>query len=34
MVAMVELTRAFETDQRIIASQDASVEKSLDVGRV
>jgi flagellar basal body rod protein FlgG len=34
MIAMIELSRAFETDQRIIAAQDASLDRSLDVGRV
>jgi flagellar basal-body rod protein FlgG len=34
MIAMIELSRAFETDQRIIAAQDASLDRSLEVGRV
>ena len=34
MIAMVELTRGFETDQKIITAQDSTIEKSLEVGRV
>lgn len=34
MIAMIELSRAFETDQRIIAAQDASLDRTLDVGRM
>ncbi len=34
MVAMIELTRGFEADQKMIASQDTTIENSLDVGRL
>jgi flagellar basal-body rod protein FlgF len=34
MVAMVELTRSFETDQKAIQLQDATLERAMDVGRV
>jgi flagellar basal-body rod protein FlgG len=34
MVAMVELTRSFETDQKAIQYQDATLERAMDVGRV
>ncbi|HTY37990.1 MAG TPA: flagellar basal-body rod protein FlgF [Bacteroidota bacterium] len=34
MIQLVELTRSFETDQRTIKSQDSSLERALDVGRV
>ena len=34
MIAMIELSRAFETDQKIIQSQDATLDRSLDIGRL
>jgi flagellar basal-body rod protein FlgF len=34
MTAMIELSRAFETDQKIIQSQDATIDRSLEVGKV
>ncbi len=34
MVAMVELTRAFEADQKALRAQDASLEKTNTVGQV
>jgi flagellar basal-body rod protein FlgF len=34
MMAMIELSRGFETDQRIIKAQDATLDRSLDVGRI
>jgi flagellar basal-body rod protein FlgG len=34
MVAMIELHRNYETDQKMITSQDATIERSLDVGRL
>lgn len=34
MIAMIELHRAFETDQRMIQSQDATLDRSLEIGKV
>ncbi len=34
MIAMIELSRAFETDQRMIQSQDATLDRTMDIGRV
>jgi flagellar basal-body rod protein FlgF len=34
MVQLVELSRNFESDQRMVQSQDASLEKAMDVGRL
>ncbi len=34
MIAMIELSRAFETDQKIIQSQDATLDRSMDIGKV
>jgi len=34
MMAMIELNRSFETDQKALQSLDASLERSMDVGRV
>jgi flagellar basal-body rod protein FlgG len=34
MIAMIELSRSFETDQKIIQSQDATLDRSMDIGRV
>jgi len=34
MVQLVELSKNFETDQHMVQSQDASLEKAMDVGRV
>jgi flagellar basal-body rod protein FlgG len=34
MIAMIELNRSFETDQKIIQSQDATLDRSLDIGKV
>lgn len=34
MIAMIELSRAFETDQKVIQSQDATLDRSMDIGRV
>jgi flagellar basal-body rod protein FlgG len=34
MIALVELSRAFETDQRVIAAQDESLQKAIDMGRL
>lgn len=34
MIAMIELSRAFEMDQRMIQSQDATLDRSMEVGRV
>lgn len=34
MMAMIELNRSFETDQKALQALDASLERSMDVGRV
>ncbi|MBI3787895.1 MAG: flagellar basal-body rod protein FlgF [Ignavibacteriales bacterium] len=34
MIAMVELNRSFETDQKSIQYQDSTLERAMDVGRV
>lgn len=34
MIAMIELSRAFEADQKMIQSQDATLDRSMDVGRL
>lgn len=34
MIAMIELSRGFETDQKIIQSQDATLDRSMEIGRV
>jgi len=34
MVAMIELSRSFEADQKALQAQDASLEKSIEVGRL
>ncbi|HVN48882.1 MAG TPA: flagellar basal-body rod protein FlgF [Bacteroidota bacterium] len=34
MVSMIQLSRDFEADQKAIQSQDSSLEKAMDVGRV
>ena len=34
MIAMIELSRSFETDQRAIKAQDATLDRSLDIGRI
>jgi flagellar basal-body rod protein FlgG len=34
MIAMIELSRNFETDQRAIRAQDATLDRSLEVGRI
>jgi flagellar basal-body rod protein FlgF len=34
MTAMIEISRSFETDQKIIQSQDATLDRSMDIGRV
>lgn len=34
MVTMIQLSRDFEADQKAIQSQDASLEKAMDVGRI
>jgi flagellar basal-body rod protein FlgG len=34
MMAMIELNRSFETDQKALQSLDATLERSMDVGRV
>lgn len=34
MMAMIELNRGFETDQKALQSLEASVERALDIGRV
>jgi flagellar basal-body rod protein FlgG len=34
MIAMIELSRAFETDQRMIQSQDATLDRSMEIGRL
>lgn len=34
MIAMIEISRSFETDQKIIQSQDATLDRSMDIGRV
>jgi flagellar basal-body rod protein FlgG len=34
MIAMIELSRGFETDQKMIQSQDATLDRSLEIGRV
>jgi flagellar basal-body rod protein FlgG len=34
MIAMIELSRAFETDQRMIQSQDATLDRSLEIGKL
>jgi len=34
MIAMIELSRAFEADQKMIQSQDATLDRSMDIGRL
>jgi flagellar basal-body rod protein FlgG len=34
MITMIELSRSFEADQRMIQAQDATLDKTMDVGRV
>jgi flagellar basal-body rod protein FlgF len=34
MIQLVELARSFETDQRTIQSQDTTLERAMDVGRL
>jgi len=34
MVGMIELSRSYETDQKVIQAQDESIEKGLDVGKL
>lgn len=34
MITMIELNRNFETDQKVIQAQDATIDKSLEVGRL
>jgi flagellar basal-body rod protein FlgF len=34
MIELVELTRSFETDQRTIQAQDATLERAMEIGRV
>jgi flagellar basal-body rod protein FlgF len=34
MIAMIELSRGFETDQKMIQSQDATLDRSIEIGRV
>lgn len=34
MIAMIELSRSFETDQKMIQSQDATLDRSMEIGRV
>lgn len=34
MIAMIDISRSFEMDQRMIKAQDATLDKSLDIGRV
>jgi flagellar basal-body rod protein FlgG len=34
MIAMIELSRAFEADQRMIQSQDATLDRTMDIGRL
>ncbi len=34
MIAMIELSRAFEADQRMIQSQDATLDRTMDIGRM
>jgi len=34
MVELVELSKSFETDQRMVQVQDGSLEKAMDVGRL
>ena len=34
MIQLVELTRSFETDQRTLQAQDATLERAMDIGRV
>ena len=34
MIAMIELSRGFETDQKMIQSQDATLDRSMEIGRV
>jgi flagellar basal-body rod protein FlgG len=34
MIAMIELNRGFETDQKMIQSQDATLDRSMEIGRV
>jgi flagellar basal-body rod protein FlgF len=33
MIDMIELSRSFETDQKIIQSQDATMDRSMDIGK-
>jgi flagellar basal-body rod protein FlgF len=33
MIDMIELSRGFETDQKIIQSQDATMDRSMDIGK-
>jgi len=34
MIAMIELSRSFETDQKMIQAQDQTLERVMDIGRV
>jgi flagellar basal-body rod protein FlgF len=34
MIAMIELSRSFETDQKMIQSQDATLDRAMEIGRV
>ena len=34
MIAMTELQRSFDTDQKVLQAMDSSIEKSLEVGKV
>jgi flagellar basal-body rod protein FlgF len=34
MIAMIELSRGFDTDQKIIQSQDATMDRSMDIAKV
>jgi flagellar basal-body rod protein FlgF len=34
MISLIELSRSFETDQKMIQSQDATLDRSLEVGKL
>jgi flagellar basal body rod protein FlgG len=34
MIAMIELSRSFETDQKMIQAQDQTLDRAMDIGRV
>jgi flagellar basal-body rod protein FlgG len=34
MISLIELSRSFETDQKMIQSQDATLDRSMEVGKL